>query len=205
MNPQLSNLIIPIVSLLGSVAVVLISTWGNLKSKSIDVKEKFEDRKQELRKIYISRKLDAGEAIIGRYTQFIQQLDLFNSYLAFVNSDKPNVVFEYGGIDISIQAENLLALSLYNEKNHSYFYYNNDSTNDRLENIITQHNLVLRILAGMIATKTKADGTGSANANDDILKEALPQYLSLNRMLRELLGEIMQDIRNETVKYDIPT
>lgn len=80
MNAQDVTLGVALLGSLGTVSVQFINYLSTVHSKALDERQKQEDRKQELRKLFFTRKLEAGEIVVARVTLMINQLHQIHAY-----------------------------------------------------------------------------------------------------------------------------
>jgi adenylate cyclase class IV len=204
-----------LVTLASSVTVVLISSAANLWSKWIDTKQKQQDRSFEFNKIYAARKIDAGEAAIGKanliITQVRLQRQLLNAYVTnygYYHENGPNK------IDAEIEKANNLLIS---DKSSYRLYFDVDDNNERTTQSSLKCDVLLSKIIGRLDTKrglvesvdekgviqVRGENMPSWSKIQKELESLLSEYNSENDIFQKLLLEDCAYFRKELAKYEI--
>lgn len=206
-----------IISLISSISVVLISAAANIWSKMIDVEQKRQDRSWEFNKAYITRKMDAGELIIGRNNLIISRArTLENLLTAFVGDF--GYYYESGAakIDKEIDESNSLLLT---DKASYRLYFDTEEDSENLASISQQCDIVMNsILAKLEEMKSlvaRMDEKGIISVEqsnkskfleiNNELQPLLNEYLQKSSAFKKLLLDSCKYFRSEMNKYDLTT
>lgn len=218
MTPEMQSLILPICSLVSAVIVVLVSSATNLWSKKIDVQQRSADHNQELRKIYVARKLEAGEAVIGRWTLILNKLNWLYQLYSMHNFDtEPNeaqfqeAANEEARIDSSIEA------SKYTDKNYYYFYFEleipepdiiglmqrHDFVRGQLMDVLSERNEIKQMLMGGNPGGVTQGLEHSLKLKREEFDVILQQYLQANADARNLILAGCTGLKQQMARYDL--
>ena len=216
MPTQDQTTIIALFSAATSFLAVGSSLFTTYWSKRVDAEQRQEDRQQDLRKIYVLRKLEVGESVIGRWTLLINKLKWFDYNYSKYGFDEQPEAEEYQellaqerDINKSIDAAN------YTDKNPYYTYFKYDIEGAGGDAIANEHNDLRSQLITILdarATIVSMIGPEYASSSEAIkhsyqtkkeeYEKLLPRYLQANRSLRKYLMQCCTDLRNDLLKYD---
>jgi hypothetical protein len=204
-----------LVTLVSSVVVVLISSATNLWSKWIDTKQKNQDRALEFSKVYAVRKIDAGEAIIGRNNLLITQIRVLEQILgAYVKNYGYYHMQGDTRIDNELEKVNQL---LTTDKSSYRLYFDIDDINESIsianKKCNDLMNDILNILEDMKKLVTISDDKEKvfikkehqeAFAKKQIESENIFKQYELNASnLKLMLVNNCKSFRNQLSKYDM--
>lgn len=221
MNSQALNLILPLFSLLSAVIVVLISSTSNIWQKKLDIEQKQEDRNQELSKLYIARKLEAGEVFVAGVVAIINQLDHLRVLVmtgAYAGEEDNQYYTKLQQAFHELRAATNATLS--KERNASYLYFDTKVLEQQEDSEIPRIFLAEKNLSDLVADKQliakmledeSVDGRSRDNVlwsykeNEKALNQALDDYGEAIVAHRADLIDLCGVIRKDLAKYDLAT
>ena len=217
MNAQDVTLGVALLGFIGTLSVQLINYFSTLHTKELDAQQRQKDRDQELRKLYLVRKLEAGETVVARATAMTQHLHLVHFYYSTLNvadyNDEYNTARHKELQDERLRSNAVMVA----EKNFSLLYYARLSGYDRIEEETVRHN---RLLTEMMHLDNEYNPLAQEfhQTNDPIEKNRIEhaieavgedmltkmsEYLTCNVELRKLILEACDEIRRQMERYDL--
>ena len=216
MNAQDVTFGVALLGFLGTVLVQFINYLSTIHSKALDERQKQEDRKQELRKLFFTRKLEAGEMVVARTTLVINQLHQIHAYYATFDGSNYNDTYNTARLQELREEQRRVNAVLSGDTNFSLLYFARLPTYEQTENESVKHNRLLTELVhleneiGVLVqqfhdlgeTVDRSDITEKALAKDAERQRKLLDYLASNVELRRLLLESCDKIYKQLSKYE---
>ena len=210
------NLIIPLAS---AVAVVLISSATSIWLKRLDVQQKKADHKQELSKLLLDKKLEAGEAFVTSVVVLINQLDSLRVLIITGMPSEEDDVY-YSHLQKAFQELQILTSSLMTkERNAAYLYFDARILEQEVDSeiphliqlektlvgLITDKNAMERLLEEERADRHRSEGLlWSYKENSKQLSQTLEEYAEAILEHRGYLVRLCGMLREQLAKYDLP-
>lgn len=218
MNAQDATLGVALIGFLGTLSVQLINFLSTNRTKAIDERQKQEDRKQELRKLYLSKKLEAGEVVVARATLMTQLLHFMHSYYSTLDASEYNDDFNatrHQRLQNELDRINAILLS---DKNAGLLYYARLPNYNKTEEEMVRHN---RLLTEMCHLDNEVDMIFKLfNETDDLrskqnirasmvekgteMQDKIEEYLQCNTLVRNLLNASCDEIHRQISVYELP-
>jgi hypothetical protein len=215
MDAQQVTLGVALLGLAGTLAAQALSAFVTYKSKVIDEKQKSEDRKQELRKIYLAKKIEAGEEIISASNFFIAEIRYHEGLIAaYVKNYGYFLKDGSKKLSDSINKSNNL---VYGKSSKHRMYFDIDSlSNETAHSNNTAAHIQSEIIAMLNSLQVFAQGDDGEkfividnnnreawNAKQQELIAKLEQYLLATQKHKQLLIDSCAAIRNQLAKYEL--
>jgi len=211
------NLIIPLAS---AVVVVLISSGANVWLKRLDVQQRQADHKQELSKVLLSKKLEAGEAFVAGVVALINQLDgLRVLVIAGLPGEEDDQY--YNQLQKSFQDLQAFTTSLMTrERNAAYLYFDSSILEQETDSEIPHLIQLEKAIVGLVAEKRFIEGMlqdeeigeqsrdnllWSYKENEKNLSQAIEEYAGAILKHRAYLVQLCGALRQQLAKYDLPS
>ncbi len=209
------NLIIPLAS---AVAVVLISSATSVWLKRLDVKQKKADHKQELSKLLLGKKLEAGEAFIAGVVALINQLDSLRVLIIAGMPGEEDDLY-YSHLQKAFQElQNLTNSLMTKERNAAYLYFDarilEQETDSEIPHLIqlektligciTDKNAMEKLLEEERADRHRSEGLlWNYKENSKKLSRTLEEYAEAILGHRAYLVRLCGILREQLAKYDL--
>ncbi len=189
----LKDLIIPFFTIL----VVILQSLFSLVSKWIDVTQKKEDHKQELRTIHFNRKIEVGEILIGRWTLLIRNLDNITSFFKkFDLRYYADVELYNAAADKQIAMNQKIDEFVLSDKNYFYAYF--DDTVMNITGITEASSSMAKHRELLLAIMNKRVMLGIIDDEDD---EGKQEVWEMMRDYDKALKDFLQDGRTLKAQY----
>lgn len=216
MNAQDVTFGVALLGFSGTVLVQFINYISNVHSKTIDEQQKQEDRKQELRKLFFARKLEAGELVVSRTTLLVNQLHQIHAYYATFDGADYNDAYNNNRLEELREDQRLVNAAITADKNFSLLYFARLATYEQTENESVKHSRLLTELVHLAneigaliqqfeelgENVDRSEITQAAIAKDSETSAKLKEYLASNTELRRLLLESCDEIYRQLSKYE---
>lgn len=216
MNAQDVTFGVALLGFLGTISVQFINYLSTVHSKALDERQKQEDRKQELRKIFFTRKLEAGEIVAARVTLLINQLHQIHAYYATFDASDHNNGYNTARLEEIREEQRRVNMAITADKNFSLLYFARLSTYNQVENESVKHN---RLLTELVHLENEIDAlvqlfheSGESGERDSITQRAIDKakerdeklvdYLNSNTEWRRLLLESCDELYRQLSQYE---
>jgi hypothetical protein len=184
-----SGLIVAIVSLVGSFLTVLVTSLSSFLTKRLESKQKVNEHKLAIRSLYVTKKMEAGQAFVSANNEKIHELEFFIQQLGYFNDQEmvtQKVMDKAADAPIEIQ-------SLFQEKdNFTYLFFDMSAFKSRSNVLVEEINYNLRVL--------------EENGRRQEGQEFSERIISLRTIAAEQIGvrELMNAyVREDLAKYDV--
>jgi len=134
---------VALLGFLGTALVQFINYLSNIHSKALDERQKQEDREQELRKLFFTRKLEAGELVVSQTTSIVNQLRQIHAYYFTFDGADYNDVYNTARLEELREEQRRLNTTIPADKNFSLLYFARLATYEQTENESVRHNRLL--------------------------------------------------------------
>ena len=201
---SLKDWIIPLFTVL----VVILQSLFSLVSKWIDVSQKKDDHRQELRKIYFQRKLEVGEAVIGRWVLLMRHMRAVRDFYATYRVDKEEMdsasteaFAKHNQFDRE-QLDGIFA----SEKNPFLTYFDEGILTDAQVKIADEYNANKLKIRGLIRKRIRIDYldpneedplvlvSGVSKEYSEALKALVASHDKYVRVLKEACAAIRKEL-----------
>jgi exo-beta-1,3-glucanase (GH17 family) len=205
---------IALLGFLGTLSVQTINYLSTINVKELDAQQRQKDRDQELRKIYVAKKIEAGEAFVARLVATIDKLDMARIVISATDSDGEIASQQLQTLNEQVeQAANIIIL----KSGHPYLYFEATMLEQQSGSVMPKLMQIERKLHELQSTKSEIqslfDETPPSQQKDNIknsysenrreFKSALASYAECALEHRAYLVNACETMRQSLAKYDL--
>lgn len=209
---------VALLGFLGTLSVQIINHFSTLRTKELDAQQRQKDRDQELRKIYVAKKIDAGEVFVARLVATIDKLDMSRMVIAATDADGEVEELQLQKLQTLSEQMEQTANAVILTSGHPYLYFEAQMLEQQSGSVAPQLVQAERKLAELQNEKKTIqqlfDETPPSQSKENIkssylenrreFQATLASYVQVALEHRAYLVRACEAMRQSLAKYDLP-